>query len=102
MAQAKTYRAIERGYDGKRLREPGDVFTTDIPKGTWMEEIDAKTGKAIEAAEIAASQSERADPDYESLNKTALTAIAAEKGVPHDGLTKAELVDALNAVNRGK
>ena len=101
MAKAKTYRAIERGYDGKKLREVGEIFTTDIEKGSWMEEV-GDDGKAIQAAEIAASQSERADPDYESLNKTALTAIAAEKGVPHDGLTKAELVDALNAVNRGK
>ncbi|ALH82908.1 hypothetical protein [Sphingopyxis macrogoltabida] len=42
----KTYRAREKGFDGVRVRKPGEVFTTNIPKGEWMEELD-KDGKPI-------------------------------------------------------
>lgn len=42
MAEAKTYRAIATGYDGKAIIPEGKVFTTDIPKGKWMQELDAE------------------------------------------------------------
>lgn len=39
MSKAKTYRATADGFDGKKLRKAGDIFTTDIKPGSWMEEV---------------------------------------------------------------
>lgn len=37
---SKRYKATERGYiDGLGLIEPGQEFSFDGPKGTWMAEI---------------------------------------------------------------
>jgi hypothetical protein len=33
-----TYRAKERGYVDERIVEDGELFTTDAPKGSWMED----------------------------------------------------------------
>ncbi|WP_422096890.1 hypothetical protein [Variovorax sp.] len=46
---SKTVRVIatETGYDGSKLREPGEEF--DMPEdatGTWFEPVDEKKGKA--------------------------------------------------------
>lgn len=97
----KTYRATADGYDGTRLIRTGEIFTTDITKGSWMEPVGADSA-AEEAAAIAADPSNRADPDYENLPLASLKAIAAEKGVPHDGLSAKDLAAALRAVAIGK
>lgn len=97
----KTYRALEAGFDGKKVQPAGAIFTTDIKKGSWMEPVGADAD-ALDAAEVAADPNFRADPDYESLTVAVLRGLAAEAGIPHDGVNKAELVAALNAKARGK
>lgn len=37
-----TYRATARGYVDSRIVEEGETFTTDSPKGSWMEEVEEK------------------------------------------------------------
>lgn len=58
MSEMKTYKAKERGYDGRRVIEAGEVFTTDIKQGSWMEPVemepvegDAKKAKPAPAKE---------------------------------------------------
>ena len=34
------YKAIKRGWDGRRIRKEGTVFWFDGPKGSWMAECD--------------------------------------------------------------
>lgn len=51
-SKPKTYRALEEGVDYRQgLIPAGKVFTTDQPKGAWMEEVTAKELKAEEEAE---------------------------------------------------
>lgn len=38
----KTYRANAEGFDGDKIREEGEVFTTGIPQGSWMDLLDEK------------------------------------------------------------
>lgn len=35
-----TYKAIERGHDGKRIREEGETFEFDGKPGKWMEKVE--------------------------------------------------------------
>jgi hypothetical protein len=58
----KTYRATQAGFDGVAIREPGDLFTTSIVKGSWMDEVDAD-GNVVESDEpVPASGAQQADP----------------------------------------
>lgn len=100
-ATPKTYKALEDGYDGTRYITAGETFTTTIPKGKWMESVGAD-GKAEKAAQIAADPSKRQDPDYDKLDLSALKAIAAEKGVPFEGLSQKDLAAAVRAAAAGK
>jgi len=34
------YKAIKKGWDGRRIRKQGEVFPFDGPKGSWMAECD--------------------------------------------------------------
>lgn len=43
----KTYRANAEGYDGDKIRVEGEVFTTNIPQGSWMDLLD-KDGNVVE------------------------------------------------------
>lgn len=36
------YKAIMKGFDGVKIREPGDVFDFDGPQGRWMKKLDGK------------------------------------------------------------
>lgn len=36
----KTYRALSKGYDGQTVIKAGELFTTSIPAGSWMEEVE--------------------------------------------------------------
>lgn len=36
---ATTYRALQPGYVDDAYMVEGQIFTTDAPKGSWMEEI---------------------------------------------------------------
>lgn len=67
MAEAKTYRARERGYVDDRMVEAGETFTTSAPKGSWMALLD-KDGNELDdpepepkVDELAAAKSEIAD-----------------------------------------
>lgn len=41
MSGPKTYRALADGYDGQSVIKAGELFTTSIPAGKWMEEVTA-------------------------------------------------------------
>lgn len=43
----KTYRANAEGFDGDKIRVEGETFTTNIPQGKWMDQLD-KDGNVIE------------------------------------------------------
>lgn len=43
----KTYRANAEGYDGDKIRVEGEVFTTNIAQGSWMDLLD-KDGNVVE------------------------------------------------------
>lgn len=47
MSEYKTYRANAEGFDGDKIRPEGDVFMTNIPKGSWMTLLDAD-GKDVD------------------------------------------------------
>ena len=100
-ATPKTYKALADGFDGKRYITAGETFTTTIKKGSWMEEV-GKEDKAARAASVAASTTDRQDPDYDKLSLDALKAIAAEKGVPFEGLNQKDLAAAVRAAAAGK
>lgn len=38
----KTYIATAKGFDGMAIREKGEIFYFEGPKGSWMEEVDAE------------------------------------------------------------
>lgn len=42
-----TYRANAEGFDGDKVRVEGEVFTTNIPQGSWMDLLD-KDGNVVE------------------------------------------------------
>lgn len=44
------YKAISRGYDNVKLREPGEKFQFSGKPGKWMEPVDEEAKKAFEAA----------------------------------------------------
>ncbi|MFC0204728.1 hypothetical protein [Novosphingobium soli] len=100
-ATPKTYRATADGFDGKRYINAGETFTTTAPKGSWMEPVgEEKAGQ--KAARVAADPNSRQDPDYDKLDLKALQAIAAEKGVPFEGVSQKDLAAALRAAAVGK
>lgn len=46
----RTYRAIQKGFDGVTIREPGETFQFEGKPGSWMElaeevKAEAKPGK---------------------------------------------------------
>ncbi|ALC13831.1 hypothetical protein [Sphingopyxis sp. 113P3] len=43
----KTYRANAEGFDGDKIRVEGEVFTTNITQGSWMDLLDDK-GNVVE------------------------------------------------------
>lgn len=100
-ATPKTYRAKADGFDGKKYITAGEVFTTTIPKGSWMEAVGAD-GKAEKAAQVAADPSRREEPDFDKLPLDALKALAADKGVPFEALSQKDLAAAVRAAAVGK
>lgn len=43
----KTFRANAEGFDGDKVRVEGEVFTTNIPQGSWMDLLD-KDGNVVD------------------------------------------------------
>jgi hypothetical protein len=40
------YKALKKGYDGVKLREPGEVFEFDGKPGSWMQALDGQAAPA--------------------------------------------------------
>lgn len=47
----KTYRANAEGFDGDKIRIEGEVFTTNIAQGSWMDLLDDK-GNVVERPKV--------------------------------------------------
>lgn len=95
MTKAKTYTAPHAVYTGGRMYDPGEPFTTDAPKGKEWDTISPVEKAAAEASDPKNQQ----DIDYTKMSKSALEAVAAEKGVNPSGLSKDDLIDAIKAAN---
>lgn len=97
--EPKTYRATDRGYADGRVIEPGEVFTTKIDKGSWMEPVKkSELAYGVDAAVDEAGYGKKADVDYEGMGEPALQALAALVGVTKPGeLSKDELITAIRA-----
>ncbi len=104
---ADTHRATQRGYaipqtDPAEARagvlvEQGEIIPANVPiSDTWMEEIEAKGRKRAKAVQEAQAE-HPGDTDLTALPKAALQAMAAERGVNVDGLTKDDLIAAIRA-----
>lgn len=61
----KTYRANAEGYDGDKIRVEGEVFTTNIPQGSWMDLLDDK-GNVVERP-VHEPVAENLDADIDTL-----------------------------------
>lgn len=40
--EGKNYIATAKGHDGMAIREKGEIFYFEGPKGSWMEEVNSK------------------------------------------------------------
>lgn len=78
---------IKRDKDGNAVR--GKI---KVP--TWAEPADAKEFAAAMAADTLVT-----DPNLEAMALPGLQAYAAERGVPFEGLKKADLITAIKAAN---
>lgn len=91
-------RAKQRGYYGKQIREPGDVFEAK-GKALWFEPV----GDAdhVEEAATEAPAAPPADP-LEALTVKELRDMAKDKGIPlgAEVKTKAEVIAAINAATQ--
>lgn len=105
MAKApKSYKALENGYlstEGRYINA-GEVFTTsdfDVAekKPLWAEEISDSEAVALDAINTAMDPKVDADPDYSQLSVAQLQSVAATKKIAFEGLSKKDLVKALQA-----
>jgi hypothetical protein len=93
----KTYRALDRGYVDGRVIEPGEVFSTQAEKGSWMEPVKA-TKYGVDEAVSDAQAPHPDDINYEGMSQGGLEAIAAMRGVSDPGaLDKKDLITAIKA-----
>jgi hypothetical protein len=98
-----THRATARGYaipagtsDGV-LIEDGEIVPANVPiSEEWMEPLNKKTARLTDAVNEA-QQDHPTDVDLTKLDKAALQAMAAERGINVDGLGKADLITAIKA-----
>lgn len=95
--QPKTYTAPHPVFVDRQYHRANRPFTTAAPKGDDWEEV-----SRVERAAFAAQESIPGDVALEGLDLSSLRAIAAEKRVPSDGLSKAKLIDAIKAANEPK
>lgn len=92
-----THRATERGYAHGQLIEIGGFVPADTPVSeSWMEPLAAKDRKLAKAVQEAQDESPK-DVDLTKLSKSALEAMAAERGVNVAGLSKEDLITAIKA-----
>lgn len=90
----KTFRSAEYAQVDGRLFPPGTPFTTAQKPAKGWEEINAAEAAAASGSQPMGSGA----PALDSLSPDALKALAVERGVNIDGLTKkADIITALNA-----
>lgn len=53
-----TYQALERGFVDDHIVEPGEIFTTDAPKGDWMVEVEEAVEEKAPRRQRAAASDE--------------------------------------------
>lgn len=94
-AKPKAYTSTSPVYTGGRYYKPGEAFVTDAKKGEDWTAIDEADKAAIDASQPLGA----GDPSLEALDLKALQAIAAEKKVNADGLSRADLITAIKAAN---
>lgn len=91
-----THVATQRGYSKGILLEEGDLVPDGVPvSDEWMKEVEGSGKRARAVREAQADHP--GDTDLNALSKSALEAMAAERGVNVDGLTKADLIAAITA-----
>lgn len=102
---ADTHRATQRGYavdpdsNAGVLVEPGELVPANIPVSTeWMEPV-KKGGRALAGAIEEAQDPLPKDVDLTKLDKAALQAMAAERGINVDGLGPKDLITAIKAAD---
>lgn len=95
MAQPKTYKSTQPVFTGGKYYQPGKPFVTDAPKGENWEAIGEDEASVLQAA----ADQIPADQSLDGLSLPALQALAAEKRVKSDGLSKAKLIDAIKAAD---
>lgn len=91
----KTYTAPHAAFVDGHLFKAGEPFTTAAEKGEKWDEINKKEKAAIEASQPGAP----ADPPLETLDLSALKAVAVTKHVNPQGLDKKALIDAIKAAD---
>lgn len=102
---ADTHRATQRGYatdpttGAGVLVEAGDMVPADIPvSDEWMEPV-KKADRALEGAIAEGQDPLPKDVDLTQLSKSALEALAAERGINVKGLSKDDLISAIKAAD---
>jgi hypothetical protein len=94
--QPKTYTAPHAVYTGGKLYNPGERFTTyDRPGKEWNDL--SRVGKG--AVDTPRSRTPP-DMDHEAMTLAAVQAVAATQRVNPKGLSKAEVIAAIRAVNQ--
>lgn len=100
---ANTHRATQRGYaipentEAGILVEEGEIVPADVAvSDEWMEPIAAKDRRLARAVEEAQDESPK-DADLTALSKSALQAMAAERGINVKGLSSEDLITAIRA-----
>lgn len=91
-----SHRATRRGYVHGEIIEEGKPVPADtVISDEWMEETEGSGRRARAVAE--AHQDHPTDVDLTKLEKAALQAMAAERGVNVGGLSREDLIAAIRA-----
>jgi hypothetical protein len=90
-----TYTSPETVYQGGKLIPPGEPFSTvDEPNDNWE-----KVSKVEVAAAVASDKTVHPDVNFDAMGVAELRAVAADKKVPFDGLSKKDLITAIKAAD---
>lgn len=95
MTNPKTYTSDVAVFVDGNLVKAGVPFTTSAPKGKSWESVNKSEQAAIEASQPGAPS----DISLETLDLSALRALAATKKVDSDGLSKKALITAIKAAD---
>lgn len=96
-----THRANQRGYDSARgiLYEEGDLIDPGlVVSDEWMDPVDKKD-RALAGAVEEALEPLGDIGDLNAASKPALEAMALERGINVQGLSKADLITAITAAH---